>query len=333
MTQMTLKTDFRAEERKNRIIRGLMNNIVWVIFVALMIIFSVFIEGFFSFENYRNILYHSVFIGILAIAETIVLISGHMDLSVESIAAGAAIIAVWLAGASQGTSGLQLDTGLTFVIILLLGALVGAFNAFFIVKLRLDSFLVTLATFVMIRGLAVVITKGIGMTDLPDAFRFVDTIKIFAIPLMVFILILLYIVFELMLRNTQFGKHIYILGGNVDAAYNFGINVKGSLFRVFILSGVIAAVTGWLMAARVNGANAGIGSGFIFEVLAAVVIGGVALRGGVGSLVGVFAGTLILGAIHNAINITAISPYYTTLIRGGLILVAISLDSLKRMFR
>ncbi len=256
-----------------------------------------------------------------------------MDLSIESTAAAAAIVGVWLAGASQGTSGLQLNTGVTFLIILGIGALVGAFNAFFILKLGLNSFLVTLATYVIIRGLAVVITRGIGMADLPPAFRFVDTVKILSFPLMIFILFLLYIAFEAMLRNTRFGKHMYILGGNVNAAYNFGIDVKGSIFRVFVLSGLIAAVTGWLMAARVNGANAGIGSGFIFEVLAAVVIGGVALTGGVGSLVGVFAGTLILGAIHNAINITAISPFYTTVIRGGLILLAISLDSLKRMIR
>lgn len=333
MTQIPITADIKAKNRTNRIFRGLLNNIVWVIFVLMMVTFSIFIDGFFSFENYRNILYHSVFIGILAIAETLILISGHMDLSIESTAAGAAIIGVWLAGASQATSGLQLNTGLTFIIILLLGALIGAFNAFFIVKLGLNSFLVTLATYVMIRGLAVVITKGIGMADLPDSFRFVDTTKIFSFPLMIFILILLYIFFEYLLRNTQFGKHLYILGGNVDAAYNFGINVKGTVFRVFILSGLIAAITGWLMAARVNGANAGIGNGFIFEVLAAVVIGGVALNGGVGSLVGVFAGTLILGAIHNAINITAISPFYTTVIRGALILVAISLDALKRMFR
>lgn len=333
MARIPLITNFTAEFKRTRILRGLLNNIVWVIFVVMMVTFSAFIDGFFSFENYRNILYHSVFIGILAIAETLILISGHMDLSVESTAAGAAIISVWLAGASQGTSGLQLNTGLTFVIILLLGALIGAFNAFFIVKLRLNSFLVTLATYVMVRGLAVVITKGIGMADLPSSFRFVDTAKIFSFPLMIFILILLYIFFEFMLRNTLFGKHLYVLGGNVNAAYNFGINVEGSVFRLFILSGLIAAVTGWLMAARVNGANAGIGNGFIFEVLAAVVIGGVALTGGVGSLIGVFAGTLILGAIHNAINITAISPFYTTVIRGGLILVAISLDALKRMFR
>jgi ribose transport system permease protein len=310
-----------------------LNNVVWFIFIVLMIGFSIFIKGFSSIENYRNILYHSVFIGMLAIAEAIVLISGNMDLSVESTAAGAAIISVWLVGASSTTSGLLLNSWLGILIIIIAGGLVGAFNAFFILKLKINSFLVTLATYVTIRGVAVLISKGYGMSELPASFRFINTVEFLTLPLMVFLLFFFYILFEFVLRNTQFGRHVYVIGGNVSAAYNFGIKVNRVLFKVFVLSGIISAITGWLMAARVNGANAGIGSGYLFEVLAAVVIGGVGLSGGYGSLVGVFAGSLILSAIHNAINISAISPFYTTVIRGGLIFIAIGLDSLKRLFK
>jgi len=310
-----------------------LNNIVWIIFLVLMVGFSVSIRGFFTIDNYRNILYHSVFIGMLAIAETIVLLTGNMDLSVESTAAAGAIISTWLVGTSATTSGLQLNTWLGILAIAVMGGLIGAINALFVVKLKINSFLVTLATYVIVRGVAVLITKGFGMTGLPASFRFIDSVKWLTLPLMVYLLILSYFLFEFILQNTRFGRHIYVIGGNVNAAYNFGIGVDKILFRVFVLSGVISALTGWLMAARVNGANAGIGNGFIFEVLAAVVIGGVGLNGGVGSLVGVFAGVMILSAIHNAINITAISPFYTTIIRGSLILVAISLDSLKRTLR
>ena len=310
-----------------------LNNVVWFIFIVLMIGFSIFIKGFSSIENYRNILYHSVFIGMLAIAEAIVLISGNMDLSVESTAAGAAIISVWLVGASSTTSGLLLNSWLGILIIIIAGGLVGAFNAFFILKLKINSFLVTLATYVTIRGVAVLISKGYGMSELPASFRFINTVEFLTLPLMVFLLFFFYILFEFVLRNTQFGRHVYVIGGNVSAAYNFGIKVNRVLFKVFVLSGIISAITGWLMSARVNGANAGIGSGYLFEVLAAVVIGGVGLSGGYGSLVGVFAGSLILSAIHNAINISAISPFYTTVIRGGLIFIAIGLDSLKRLFK
>jgi ribose transport system permease protein len=318
---------------RKKVVILLLNNVVWIIFIILMVGFSIFIKGFFTVENYRNILYHSVFIGMLAIAETLVLISGNMDLSVESTAAMAAIISVWLVGASSTTSGLLIHSWLGILIIIIAGGLVGAFNAFFVLKLKINSFLVTLATYVTVRGLAVLITKGYGMSELPESFRFINTVEFLTLPLMVFLLFIFYVFFEFILKDTQFGRHIYVIGGNVNSAYNFGINVNKVIFYVFVLSGVISAITGWLMAARVNGANAGIGNGYLFEVLAAVVIGGVGLSGGYGSLVGVFAGSLILSAIHNAINISAISPFYTTVIRGGLIFVAIALDSLKRVFR
>jgi ribose transport system permease protein len=150
---------------------------------------------------------------------------------------------------------------------------------------------------------------------------------------MVYLMFFLYVVFEFLLRRSRFGRHVYILGGNESAARNFGINVNRLLFKVFILSGVISAFVGWLMAARANGAVASMGRNYLFEVLAAVVIGGVSLTGGEGSLVGVFAGALILSSIHSALNITAMSPFITNVIQGFLIIIAVSLDSLKRMFK
>lgn len=313
--------------------RGFLNNIVWIVLILLMIIFSTSINGFFSIGNYINIIYHSVFIGILAIAETYVLISGHLDLSIESTAACSAILSVWLCSTSQYASGLQLNTWVGFVVVIIIGALVGTFNAFFVVKMKINAFLVTLSSYIFVRAAAVWLTGGYGMQGLPRSFRFIDTFKLMDIPLMVFLMFALYIFFEFILRSTNFGKHVYIVGGNEDAARNFGINVNKLLFKVFILSGVIAAFTGWLMAARANGAVAVMGKGFLFEVLAAVVIGGVSLSGGIGSLIGIFAGALILSCIHSALNITAVSPFITNFVQGILIIVAVSLDALKRIFR
>jgi len=314
------------------VVRGFLNNIVWIIFIVLLLVFSLSIKNFLSLENYIGIIYHSVFIGILAIAETYVLISGNMDLSVESTAAFAVIISVWLC-ASYNASGLLLNTWLGFLIVLIAGALIGAFNAFFIVNLKINSFIVTLGTYILVRALAIWITSSRGMNHLPAAFRFIDVTKFLNIPLMVYLMIFLYILFELVLRRTRFGRHIFVIGGNVNAAYNFGINVNRTLYKVFILSGMIAALAGWLIAARANGATGNTGSGFLFEILAAVVIGGVGLAGGVGSLTGVFAGALILSTIHSALNITAASPFITGVVRGALILVAVSLYALKRMFK
>jgi ribose transport system permease protein len=261
-----------------------------------------------------------------------VLISGNIDLSVESTAVFSALISVWLC-ASYNASGLLLNTWLGFLIVIIAGALIGAFNAFFIVNLKINSFLVTLGTYILVKALAIWIMGSRGMNDLPAAFRFIDVTKFLNIPLMVYLMIFLYILFEFVLRRTRFGKHIFIIGGNINAAYNFGINVNRTLYKVFILSGTIAALAGWLIAARTNGATGNTGSGLLFEVLAAIIIGGVSLSGGFGSLIGVLAGALILSSIISALNITTASPFITDVLRGALILAAVSLDALKRMFK
>jgi ribose transport system permease protein len=179
----------------------------------------------------------------------------------------------------------------------------------------------------------VLLTGGKGVTQLPASFTYVDTAHFLGVPLTVYLMLLFYVIFFVILARTQFGKHVFVIGGNVAAAYNFGVKVHRVIFIVFILSGAIAALTGWLIAARAAGASSTIASGFLFEVLAAVVIGGVSLNGGVGSLVGVFAGVLILSSMRSALNILAISPFVTDVIRGGLVLVAIVLDSIKMRTR
>jgi ribose transport system permease protein len=150
---------------------------------------------------------------------------------------------------------------------------------------------------------------------------------------MVFLMFLFYLVFQLVLKNTRFGRHIYVIGGNQTAAYNFGINVHWTIFRVFMLSGALAGFTGWLIAARTNGATPTVANGFLFETFAAVIIGGVSMTGGVGSLPGVIGGVLLLSSIHSALNILAISPFITEVVRGVLVLAAITLDSMKRLLR
>jgi ribose transport system permease protein len=315
------------------LLRKFLDNIGWLILVLCLVTFSLTIRGYFSARNFSNIIYHSVFIGLLAIAESYCLISGNMDLSVESVAALSAIFSAWLCGNSVFASGLQANPLLVLLLVIAAGGLVGAFNAFFILKLKIHAFLVTLSTFIIIRGGAVLLTGGKGVTQLPSSFTYIDTAHFLGIPLTIYIMLLFFVIFFLILQRTQFGKHLFVIGGNIAAAYNFGVKVHKVVFIVFILSGAIAGLTGWLLAARAAGANSTIASGFLFEVLAAVVIGGVSLNGGVGSLVGVFAGVLLLSSMRSALNILAISPFATDVLRGALVLVAIVLDSIKMRTR
>lgn len=322
-----------AQNYANKILRWVLDNIVWLILLVISLVFSLTINGFFSVQNYINVVYHSVFIGVLAISVSYCMICGNLDLSVESVAGLGAIISAWLCGTSIFASGVHMDPFLALLVVMMVGALIGAINAFFILKLNIDAFLVTLSSYISVRGLAVLMTGGQGVSQLPDSFRFIDTIKIFNMPLMVYLMVAFYIFFYFILSNTKFGRHIYIVGGNKTAAYNFGIDVKGTVLKVFLISGALAGLTGWLIAARSNGATPTVANGFLFETLAAVIIGGVSMNGGIGSLPGVIGGVLLLGSIHSALNMLDISPFVTDVIRGLLVLLAIVLDSLKRLIR
>lgn len=310
-----------------------LDNLVWIILIAAVVAFSLTIDGFFSSRNFVNIIYHAVFIGILAIGETYCLISGKMDLSIESTAAFSAILAAWLMGESQFTSGLYLAPPYAVLIVLAFGCAVGLVNALLIVKLNIDAFLVTLSMYITVRGLALWLTEGKGVSLLPDSFRLLDTVQIVVIPLMVYIMLACYLVFWFVLVKSRFGRHVFVIGGNIDAAFKHGVPVNRVIFKMFALSGVLAAFTGLLIAARADGATAASATGFLFDVLAAIVIGGVSLNGGRGSLVGVFAGVLLLSVIRTALNILAINPFVTDVVRGLLVMFAIVLDSAKRMRR
>jgi len=316
------------------VVRRLLDNIGWLILLLCLVTFSLTIEGYFSVRNFINIIYHSVFIGLLAIAESYCLISGNLDLSIESVAAFGAMLSAWLCGTSNFASGLQLNSFVVLALMILMGGVVGVINGLFVLKLRIHSFLVTLSTYIIVRGIAVLLTGGHGVSQIPPAFTFIDRLRVFRImPVIVFIMITFYAFFHFVLQRTRLGKHIFIIGGNISTAFNFGIKVHEVLFIVFIFSGALSGLSGWLITARAGGATSSIAAGFLFETLAAVVIGGVSLTGGFGSLVGVFAGVLILSSIRSALNILAISPFITEVIRGLLVLVAIVLDSIKRMAR
>ncbi|MGH6897906.1 MAG: ABC transporter permease [Geminicoccaceae bacterium] len=256
-----------------------------------------------------------------------------MDLSVETVMAFAAMLAAWLAASRGSASGIELDTWLTLVLALAFGAAAGAFNGVLVIRFQINAFIVTLATYIAIRGLGLVLTGGRSMYGLPDDFRGVATAEVLGLPLLVVILLLAYVAFHVILTRTRFGRHVYLVGGNPIAPFRAGIDVRRVLYTVFVMSGVLAALAGWLLAARTNGATPNLGLGMLFEAFAAVVIGGVSLRGGIGRLSGVFAGVLLLSSIDTAITVMGLEPYYMQVLRGGLMLLAVLLDSVKTSIR
>jgi ribose transport system permease protein len=332
---MAVRTGARPALGPSRaaLLNALLDHLVWLILAIILIIFSLTIDRFFQIGIFINILQHATFVGVIAIGLSFCIIAGHMDLSVESVMAFAAMLAAWLAAGRGSASGLEVDTWLTLAIAIGFGALAGAFNGLLVIRFQINAFIVTLATYIAIRGLGLVLTGGRSMYGLPGDFRSVATVELLGIPLLVLILVVAYVAFSVILARTRFGRYVYLVGGNVTAPFRAGINVKRVLYTVFILSGVLAAIAGWLLAARTNGATPNLGLGMLFEAFAAVVIGGVSLRGGTGRLSGVFAGVLLLSSIDTAINVMGLEPYYMQVIRGGLMLLAVLLDSAKTAIR
>ncbi len=316
----------------------LLDNLVWLMLIVVLIVFSLTVPNFFQFGIFANIFEQSTYVGVMAIGLAIVIIAGNLDLSVESTAALSAMVT----GLLFATNGVGLGITLTpewlmlpvsLLLALAVGGIIGVINGFFVVRIGMAAFIVTLASFIWVRGLVVAISGGHSAQSLAPSIRVVGLEKILGIPLLAWISVVCFAVFALVMAKTPFGRYIALVGGNKDATFRAGINSDRIIWASFVLAGVLAGLAGWLLAIRTSGATANLGVGMLFNAFAAVVIGGVSLKGGIGKLPGVYAGVLLLYSIHTAINLMGLPAHYTQMILGGLVLAAVLLDTLKLRLR
>ena len=316
----------------------LLDNLVWLILIVVLVIFSLTIPNYAQIGIYANIVEQSTFVGTMAIGLSLIIIAGHLDLSVESTLALAAMVVSMLFASSGLGMGLKLTpewlvVPVSLLIALGIGAAIGASNGYLVVKLGMNAFIATLASYLWARGLVTAISGGRSAQGLPDALRVMATTTILQVPLYGWMAMLCFIVFAFILGKTPFGRHITLIGGNPTAAFRAGIQVDRITAITFVLAGAIAGLAGWFLAIRTSGASANLGVGMLFQAFAAVVIGGVSLKGGVGRLSGVYAGVLLLSSINTAINLMNIPAHYTQIIHGALVLAAVLLDTFKTTIR
>jgi ribose transport system permease protein len=316
----------------------LLDNLVWLLLAIVLFFFSLTIPQFFQIGIFANIVEQSTFVGVMAIGLAIVVIAGHMDLSVESVAALAAMV-VGILFCSRGIGlGVSLNPAwlalpVSLVIALVIGAVIGVINGLFVVRLKMNAFIATLASYIWVRGLVVAISGGRSAQDLAPSIRVIGIQTFLYIPLIAWIAIACFVVFSFIMTRTPFGRHVTMIGGNPVATFRAGIKVDRLLFISFVIAGAVAGLAGWLLAIRTSGATANLGVGMLFNAFAAVVIGGVSLKGGIGRLPGVYAGVLLLSSIHTAINLMGMPAHYTQMILGALVLVALLLDTMKLAIR
>lgn len=315
-----------------------LDNLVWIILAIVLAAFSIAIPNFLQIGILLNILEQSTFVGIIAIGLSLTLIAGHMDLSIESVLALSAMTVALIFGTGGAGGGLALEPAwlsfpVSLAIALAIGAAIGAVNATLVVKLGINAFIVTLAAYIFVRGAVVALSGGRSVYGLPDAMRVMAIERPLGVPLLAWMLILVFVVFAFVMTKTPFGRHLVMIGGNPVATFRAGIPTRRVVAITFILSGMLAGFAGWLLASRTAGATANLGIGMLFQAFAAVVIGGVSLKGGYGRLSGVFAGVLLLSSIQTGINVMGMPPHFTQMIQGSLVLTAVLLDTLKTSIR
>ena len=324
--------------RKRQFVEFMLDHLVWLLLATVLVVFSVTVPNFAQVGIYANIIEQSTFVGVMAVGLAVVIIAGHMDLSVESVAALTAM-ATGMLFCSHG-----IGRGYTFTpewlvvpvslaLSIVIGAAAGWLNSFFTIRLKMNAFIVTLASYIWIRGIVVAMSGGRSAQDLAPPLRWLGIQTVLAVPLIAWIAIIVFVLFTFVLTRTPFGRHVLMIGGNTTATYRAGIKVDRLLMWTFVLAGATAGLAGWLLAIRTSGATANLGTGMLFNAFAAVVIGGVSLKGGVGKLPGVYAGVLLLSSIHTAINLMGLPAHYTQVILGLLVLAAVLLDTVKHSIR
>jgi simple sugar transport system permease protein len=292
--------------------------------IAMAIVGQIVNSVFLSHDNLINVLQTMSEIGLLVLAQTLVLIVGRMDLSLESTFGLAPGVAAWVIAPTGVAHGLGLLGNVWAIpLILLVGALIGAVNALFIVRFKLNGFIVTLGMLITLRGLLTGISKGQTFFQLPSSMTYLGQNSLVGIPMSVWICVGLFAIAGGVLGFTRWGRSLYAIGGNVDAARAAGIRTDRVLWSVLIVASLLAALGGMLISGRLASVAANQGNGAIFTVFAAAVIGGVSLSGGKGTVFGAFTGILLLYMIQNVLTLGGVPAQWIDALNGGIILVAL----------
>ncbi len=310
----------------------ILNNLIWFLLLLVVLLFALLSDRFFMPMNLTNILLHSTVLGILVVGQSFVLITGNFDLSSESTLGLSALLGAWLIlpkGAPTFGGGLLLSPYIGIVAILLIGLAIGWFNGFLITRLKMNNFIVTLAMLLMVRGVMMPITAGNTMARLPDEFKFLGAASFGPIPVAVIAMVIAFAVGYIILQFRPFGRSLYAVGGSPDAALAAGIDPDRRIRQAYLISGVLAAVAGLMLAGRSGVIVQNMGKGDIFEVMAACVIGGISLNGGRGSMFGAFGGVLLLSTINSGLSLLRISTFWIEIASGLIILIAMLIDSQK----
>ena len=311
--------------QNSRRIRNLLADYGIVIaFFFLCIGLSVANENFLSWGNWVNILRQTSINGILAIGMTYVILTKGIDLSVGSVLAlGGLVTGSLVTGAAPHGAFISMLAGLA------VGLVLGAVNGALVARLAVAPFVVTLGMLSVARGLTFIYNDGMPIANLSKDFRYIGQGMVGEVPVPVIILAITFAIFWFILKFTTFGRYVYAVGGNERSAKTSGISTRWVIFTVYLISGLLSALAGLILAARTTSALPQAGVAYELDAIAAVVIGGTSLSGGVGTLSGTLVGALIIGVINNGLDLLNVSAYWQTIVKGSIIVIAVIIDERK----
>ncbi|MDO4581758.1 MAG: ABC transporter permease [Bacillota bacterium] len=313
----------------NKIKLFLLDNLIWVLVLLFFIINAIFTPKFASPTNLVNICYHATILALLVLGQGLILIVGQMDLSIESTMAFAPGIAVLLA--TQWLPG-GMNPYICILVTLLVGALVGLFNGLLVSRVGVNPFLQTLSTNIMLRGL-VLFLLPFSLFNIDPVYIFAGSGFVFGIQAAIPIVLVIFAIFQYVLKYTTFGRSFMATGGNAKASYISGINTKRILTIAFVLSGLLAGVAGLLAAGRAGSIANSMGDGMVMMSFAGAILGGASLSGGKGTPLGMLGGALLLQMISNSLTLLGVPINLVYAVKGGLIFLAILLDRYKIRLR
>jgi ribose/xylose/arabinose/galactoside ABC-type transport system permease subunit len=289
--------------------------------VAMIVVFSIFIDGFFSLKSFENITRQITTIGIVSIGMTLIILTGGIDLSVGAMLSfainigGQGIVAGW-------------PMWVAYPFMLLLGLILGWLNGFLVTRVAVPALIITLGTMNIYRGAIMVITKGRYITPIPKAYEAIGSGYVPFVFLAVILVMFIYVTL-----NTRFGRNLFAIGGAEQSAVYSGVPVRRYKMIVYTLSGVLSALAGMILVGKSGFIQPQAGVGYELNAIAAVVIGGTSIFGGSGSVLGTFLGSVLMGLILAGLTMLAVNPYWVGLITGVLIILAIAVDTLRHLRR
>jgi ribose transport system permease protein len=295
----------------------------FVTLAALFIILAVASPHFLTTTNLSSVVRQTAVINIMALGMTLIIVSGGIDLSVGAILAFSMCV-----GTLALEKGQPILAGVAAGV--LTGAAWGLVNGLLTTRLRINPFIVTLGTLGIVRGLALILTNGLPVHEIPRGFSFLGEGNLLGVPFVLWILVVCAIGMHIVMEHTKLGRYAFAIGSNPDAAFYAGIPVAFHTTAVYMIGGMLTGLAGMIEASRLMTGQPTAGQGYELQAIAAVVIGGGSLRGGEGSVVGTLVGAFIMGLLSNGSDLLGISPYLQQAIIGAVIILAVSFDELRK---